>query len=199
MNPRKLSPTLRATLTAYVLMATLTASCAQTPPPAELPVPPAAAAQSQQVSAAKRIGEAIQSVDWSRTNEADARKTIEAAMVPFGMKFTYFELMEPTVQIPRRMSARIDSKHCPSPRDWIVGLGPPVRLVLARPHQLEQVTSPALIDRLIKGEERNFGSVSSLTFAPISNQIGYSFKMAGDGNCLNFAIVLPTPQSGDNQ
>jgi hypothetical protein len=70
-------------------MATLTASCAQTPPPA-LPVPPAAAAQSQQVLAAKRIGEAIQSVNWSSTNEADARKTIEAAMEPFGMTFSYF-------------------------------------------------------------------------------------------------------------
>jgi hypothetical protein len=88
MTPKSSGPTWRTALTACALMAALTASCAQTPPPALLPPP--AAAQSQQALAAKRIGEAIQSVNWSSTNEADARKTMEAAMEPFGMTFSYF-------------------------------------------------------------------------------------------------------------
>ena len=190
MNPRKLSPTLRTALTACALLATLTASCAQTPPPALLP-PPAAAAQSQQVLAAKRIGEAIHSVDWSSTNEADARKTIEAAMEPFGMTFSYFILRERTAHIPRRMDATMIAKPCLSPSDWAAGIGQPVRIDLRMTHQFQPETSPEMIRRIISGEERRFGPISSMVYQPLANQPNYKIELGGNEYCIGTIFIIP--------
>lgn len=166
MTPKSSGATLRTALTACVLMATLTASCAQTPPPALLPQ---AAAQSQQVLAAKRIVEAIQSVNWSSTNEADARKTMETAMEPFGMTFSYFNLDQPTVDRLRRMDATLIAKPCLSPAHWAAGIGQPIRIDLRMTHQFQPETSPEMIRRIISAEERRFGpNPSSMVYPPLS-------------------------------
>ena len=190
MNPRKLSPTLRTALTACALLATLTASCAQTPPPALLP-PPAAAAQSQQVLAAKRIGEAIHSVDWSSTNEADARKTIEAAMEPFGMTFSYFILRERTAHIPRRMDANFGGATCLNPIAWADALGQPLRISLLGTHEIQRESSPEMIRRIISGEERRFGPITNMLYPPMPNQPEYSLMVGGNTTCPNFVSIIP--------
>ena len=190
MNPRKLSPTLRTALTACVLMATLTAICAQTPPPALLTPP--AAAQSQQALAAKRIGEAIQSVNWSSTNEADARKTIEAAMEPFGMTFSYFNLDQPTVDRLRRMDATLIAKPCLSPADWAAGIGQPIRIDLRMTHQFQPETSPEMIRRIISAEERRFGPISSMVYPPLADQPNYRIELGGNEYCIGRIFIIPS-------
>ena len=167
MNPKSFGPTWRTALTACALMAALTAICAQTPPPALLTPP--AAAQSQQALAAKRIGEAIQSVNWSSTNEADARKTIEAAMEPFGMTFSYFILRERTAHIPRRMDANFGGATCLNPIAWADALGQPLRISLRGTHEIQRESSPEMIRRIISGEERRFGPIDNMLYPPMPN------------------------------
>lgn len=147
----------------------------------------------RQVVAARSFGQAISQVDWSNPNEQVARESIEAYIQPYGWEFRFFEVMQPTKEIPRRMDAELVVPRCVGAATWASALGMPSKVTLTRTEQLAREMRPEMIEKLVRGEEKFFGQVSVMHY-PILTQPKYGMDIHGVNDCFSAVQISVLPE-----
>lgn len=175
--------TVRAILAAVILSVQTSPSSAAMPEPRP-------DADPRQVTAAKRFGEVLQSIDWATANAAHVRDAMKDSMRPYGWEFEYIDSAPPKVNPLRwRMYSRILTKGCLNATSIAAGMGMPMRVEQLGPHEIWAESKPEVIEEMIR---RNYESpgIARMVF-PIAGQPNYELVIFGGRDCFNgFSIFL---------
>jgi len=140
-----------------------------------------------QALAAKRFGNAVQTINWGKTSEEAARVVIENAMQPTTWQFERFEMRQPTAENPRLLSADL-KEPCLNAVAWAAALGQPHKLTLTGTDNLLKVDDPRLIERHIQMAEKKAFPISGMHYL-LRGQPKYELLLAGSYHCLKTVIV----------